>query len=311
VNLKTTILIIALLIFPVAAFAGNSDSEAANEQCNWQQYQKFGDRFFQAGEFYRAVTMYELAIACEPSLAEAAKIRFAIGRTYQLARRSDDAILAFSTVKTVYSDQPELASEAAFRMAETFYQDDKVRLSLNSLDSLIAQYPDSDFASQALYLKALLYAEKGDYNTSSRLFRELTEKYPESPLTARAGELAKTVEQGHDLQGKSPGLASLLSIIPGLGQVYCEQYGDATMAFIVNAIFGVLIWDSVRKAENIPHYGYGSTVVFAFIGSSFYFGNIYGAGAGAMRYNRNVRENFMGRVRNRAMIPGLKFEIKF
>lgn len=310
-KLQITLLLLALLILPATAFGEDNAGSAASETCDWRQYQKFGDRFYQAGEFYRAITMYELAVACEPDPEDAAKIGFAIGRTYQLARRGDDAILAFSKIRMAYADRPELASEAAFRMAETFYQDDKVRLSLNTLDSLIEQYPDSEFAAQAMYLKALLFAEKGSYSQSSQVFGELIEKYPDSSLSMRAGELAKTVEQGYDLPGKSPGLASVLSIIPGLGQVYCEQYGDAAMAFIVNAIFGVLIWDSVRKAENIPHYGYGSTVVFAFLGSSFYFGNIYGAGAGAMRYNRNVQENFLGRVRNRAMIPGLKFEIKF
>jgi hypothetical protein len=88
----------------------------------------------------------------------------------------------------------------------------------------------------------------------------------------------------------------LLSIIPGVGQIYTEHYSEALLSFAVNALFGFLSYDYFRKSQEIPNYGYTNFALFTSIGLSFYSANIYGAALSAKRYNEVAHKRLEERI---------------
>lgn len=80
---------------------------------------------------------------------------------------------------------------------------------------------------------------------------------------------------------KKPWLASVLSIVPGLGQIYTKQYSDAFLGMIPIYTFGAISVFSFSK--------YGTQSVFGWVNmgmsTGFYLGNIYGAYQSAKRIN--------------------------
>ena len=71
-----------------------------------------------------------------------------------------------------------------------------------------------------------------------------------------------------------------------MGQLYCERYEDALIAFLVNT---GLIWATVEAFSN-DLYALGS--VIGFVGLGFYAGNIYGAVGDAHKFNRRAVRTF-------------------
>ncbi|PID73598.1 MAG: hypothetical protein CSB33_03010 [Desulfobacterales bacterium] len=90
---------------------------------------------------------------------------------------------------------------------------------------------------------------------------------------------------------KDPVTAGVLSIIPGLGQVYCERYQDAFISFLLNGLLGAA---AVRSFEqDNPALG----GVISLVGIGFYGGNIVGARGSAVKYNDRADEEFLRQIR--------------
>ncbi len=87
---------------------------------------------------------------------------------------------------------------------------------------------------------------------------------------------------------KSPFLAGTLSaVVPGLGKVYTENYGDALMAFLFT---GINIWQAYRgfSKDGIKSvHGW----IFASLGAAFYLGNIFGSVKAAKRHNQKIDDD--------------------
>jgi hypothetical protein len=102
-------------------------------------------------------------------------------------------------------------------------------------------------------------------------------------LHSQAQWLSKEI--GKPLPEKSPVLAGLLSVIPGLGHVYLEEYGIAVTALAWNGLFGYATWDTFQKGYH------GAGTLLAALTLLWYSGTVYGAVSGAERYNRDARLN--------------------
>ena len=102
-----------------------------------------------------------------------------------------------------------------------------------------------------------------------------------------------------ELPTKSPALSGTLSIIPGGGQLYCNRYEDALIAFALNAGF---IWAAADAFDN-EQYGLGG--LLSFVGLGFYLGNIYGAVNDAHKYNQAQTGRFIDQLRRyQIRVPG-------
>jgi hypothetical protein len=86
-----------------------------------------------------------------------------------------------------------------------------------------------------------------------------------------------------EIPSKSPVAAGILSIVPGLGHFYIEEYGNGVVALMWNGAFLYALVDSIIDGR------YGQAVLIGLVESVWYTGTIFGAVAGAHRFNRDAR----------------------
>lgn len=94
---------------------------------------------------------------------------------------------------------------------------------------------------------------------------------------------------------KNPNKAAFMSIIPGLGQLYTNQYADGTLGIIPIYVNGALAYYAFSE--------YGVSSIFGWvnitIASGFYLGNIYGAFLSAKRLNELHLKKVNNEIKNR------------
>ena len=89
-------------------------------------------------------------------------------------------------------------------------------------------------------------------------------------------------QQGKQLKLRSPEVAGLLSVIPGLGYYYNGYKQTALSSFFVNSLF---IWAANQSFSN-GNDGLGTLI--GVFGIGFYSGNIYGSIMSAKETNRQI-----------------------
>lgn len=241
----------------------------------------FGDWLAEQGDYYRAIGEYQRALYHEPGEPTRTALLLRVARAYALG------------------NQAEKAAEIGGRLAR--------------------ESPAEELRPQALLVLAFARDRAGDHDTAASLLRKVYEPGAQGSIEARArllagiallrsgardGEAARVLEpvttdpqvgaaavalsraadRLHAVRLKSPALAGVLSgVLPGLGQLYLGEPDTAVAAFGVNALF---IWATV-DAFRSQHYGLGAAALA--VESLWYGGAIFGAVAGAHRYNRDYR----------------------
>ena len=91
---------------------------------------------------------------------------------------------------------------------------------------------------------------------------------------------------------KNPVLAGILSIIPGLGQIYTESYQSAMVALMINALFALAVVELFVR--DLYYTGIGASLVL----SVTYIGNILNAVNSAHQFNRSSSKPYLDRLQN-------------
>jgi tetratricopeptide (TPR) repeat protein len=205
-----------------------------------------------------------------------------MGRAQLLAGKPADAARSFENLIRRFENSPE-AVQAAFLQVEAWVRQDAPGQALLVLDSLIRSRPDRAIQDRARFRAAWIHIDSGNWPAARAAVNAIS---PENRARYRTDTLLADLAATDHIPTKSPTLAGGLSILPGLGQLYCQRYEDALIAFLVN---GGLIWASV-EAFNHDLYALGSVIGFVELG--FYAGNIYGAVGDAHKFNRRAIRSF-------------------
>ncbi|RME29932.1 MAG: hypothetical protein D6806_00765 [Deltaproteobacteria bacterium] len=83
-------------------------------------------------------------------------------------------------------------------------------------------------------------------------------------------------------------------MVPGLGHFYLGDYEVGFTALLWNALFGWAAADTLRRGQWGPGIMLGALELF------WYSGTVYGAVAGAHRFNRDARLNYLDELDRRA-----------
>lgn len=180
---------------------------------------------------------------------------------------------------------------------------------IDTCDALVAEGDAANAGDAAigkgecLYIQS--YARVGlarYYSTRHEFDKAVTqlEEVPDnSPIKPKAQATAQKVN-GLELPRKSPVLAGALSVVPGLGHFYIEEYGAGVAAILWNGVFIYAFVDSIFSRR------YGQAALIGLVESIWYSGTIFGAISGAHRFNRDARrivEEGMTRELNRMDDP--------
>ena len=251
---------------------------------------RFAESLFQERDYYRAITEYKRFLFLNPESPKAGWVRFRIGESYLEGGKLDAARFAFEDLLKTQKD-PRLRRWAFLAMARAFYKRGMLKQSAGVLDQLIPKLEDPDLEGYALYLSGCARLKIGAAEKAKSVFESVGADHQ---LAERAGWLAAQMERMQDLPEKSPVLAGMLSIVPGLGHIYLGEYAVAFTAFCWNGLFGFATYDAFQRG----YWGVGA--LLAALELLWYSGTIYGAVSGAHRYNRDARLNFYDELEERA-----------
>jgi tetratricopeptide (TPR) repeat protein len=256
-------------------------------------YLDFAEHLFKQADYYRAITEAKRFLYLHPDDPRQADAHMLIARSYYEAGQYENARESYLRV-IAQSDRLDLAAEAVMELGRTMERLDPQKEAPDYYRSMIAE-PNLPFENAeqlknaARYRLGWLHLDSGHWRDAEKTFTAIG---LDDPLKNSADQLARLALEGESLPSKSPQAAGLMSaLLPGAGQLYVGRYTDAAIAFCLNAAF---LWGTVEAYQS------ESWAVFGLLGlfeTAWYGGNIYNAVNGAHIHNREVREDFLKKVK--------------
>jgi tetratricopeptide (TPR) repeat protein len=140
-------------------------------------------------------------------------------------------------------------------------------------------------------LQGLSYVQETDWQNAEKCFASIP---LESKFSYNARICEKLSREGRMLGRKSPIVAGILGIVPGLGYLYDEYEQTALSSFVVNSLFIWGTFEALRKDNK------SIGAILGFFSLGWYTGNIYGSIISAQRGNIKANNDLI-----------IKFDIGF
>lgn len=241
---------------------------------------------FKNRQYVKAAQEYQRFTFFFPNHAQTRTAQFRAGQSYFLAKDPGTAISMFQPLTSL--DPPDdLSVEAFFKLSECYLTMNAPTHAVVQLNNVIALTNDESVRDRAHYRIGWIHIEMFDWKGARQAFGRLT---PNGRERHGLHQLDSALAESASIPRKNPALSGTLSIIPGGGQLYCQRYEDALIAFSLNALF---IWAAYDAFDN-EQYGLGGLV--SFVGLGFYIGNIYGAVNDAHKYNHMQKQQFTNKL---------------
>ncbi|RMD82082.1 MAG: hypothetical protein D6815_10100 [Candidatus Dadabacteria bacterium] len=237
-------------------------------------------------EYYRAITEYLRALFyAEQSLggAESDWIDLAvlgIGRCYSAG---GDAARASEWLRNhipQLHDQ-NIRDSAVELLLRSYLQAKQGRRILD-----LASRHDST-VSVPLVFQGLAHAQLGRWDRAASIFESLA---ADSTYGRAAQTYLAVSREAEKATRKSPRLARILGVVPGLGYLYSGHKQTAIAAFLVNGVFAAATIQAFSNDQDILG---GFMTLFSV---SWYAGSIYGSGKAAVRFNSAVQRRYWSQL---------------
>ncbi|WP_232364203.1 tetratricopeptide repeat protein [Desulforapulum autotrophicum] len=241
----------------------------------------YAQQCFNSGDPSTALVEFKRFIHFFPEDTRVRQAQFLTGQAYYATKRYEEARKIFETFLFPFSQDP-LVIEAYFMVSRTLEQMDKAGQAETVLQNLLLLTDDiatKDRVHASLGWMGLkqsqgmtpLALEKAETHINS-LSRSGADTYSRDRVN-------KTISTIRATKKKSPTLAGLTAIFPGMGFFYCERYQDALVSFVLNTALIMAAHESFERGN--PALGGAIT----FVEAGFYAGNIYGSISSAHKFN--------------------------
>ncbi|MBA4366293.1 MAG: hypothetical protein C0403_01490 [Desulfobacterium sp.] len=291
------------ILFPSAAQAGKEILLNPDDQF------LYAEDCFLKEDYINAASEFKRFIFFFPKDERKELANYKIGLSLYRSGKYQEAIQFFHQFQEEYGDTA-FSRNASFLIARSYLALDRKGDAIISLNNLTVLTKDIQIKDYAYYELGWIWLLQPSY----RLSTEENEKHAISYLKKvsaegydelKIAELENELQKYEALSQKNPIIAGSFSIVPGLGQLYCERYQDSVTAFLLNVAFGIAAF------EAFDHENYALGGLISTVGFGFYAGNIYGAVSSAHKYNRDQRMNFIEllKQKTRIQIP-FKYEDK-
>jgi tetratricopeptide (TPR) repeat protein len=274
---QTIYFIILLLTLPV---------DYSNAQNEADRQFEFAGELMKQERYKTSITEFQRFLFLFPNDKRVLDAQYQMGLAYQMQKQYVFAIDLYHKI-VENAPQKNIGIKAAYALSDCYQAKGRFLMAKNVLESLLQKTDQKKIMNETHYRLAWIDIRNKQID-SAIIHLNTIENPNEFPLrTIRHAIAAKK------LSPKKPYLAGMLSIVPGLGQVYCERYRDATLAFIVNGIIGWAAWESFDHDQ--PALG----TLISFFGLGFYSGNIYGAINSADKYNQRAEKKWYNQLKQR------------
>lgn len=280
------ILIALAFALPAISQAGPTIELNADKQF------QYAETCRQKGDFDTAIHEYKRFVHFFPDDPRTAEASFNIGMALFESGKFPEALEKFEVLSEGSPDSA-LTVQSFFMAAECNTRMNSPGRALRNLKNLAAISGDADVLDETRYRIGWIFLDAALWEKALENFDQISEKNREKYRLQRiSDELSKT----GSIPEKSPGLAGVLSIVPGGGYLYCGRHGDAAVSFIVN---GAMIFAAERSFENE---NYALAAILSLVEIGFYTGNIYGSVSAAHKYNRGKKAEFTDELKKRTRI---------
>ena len=143
---------------------------------------------------------------------------------------------------------------------------------------------DGELGDKSLILQGLSYAMETSWEYAEVSFARIG---PDSKFSDKARQCEKLSQDGRKLGLKSPAIAGILAVVPGLGYLYDGYKQTALSAFVVNSLF---IWGTI-EAFRRDNKSLGT--MLGVLSFGWYTGNIYGSVISAERRNMKLKNDLL------------------
>jgi outer membrane protein assembly factor BamD len=155
----------------------------------------------EAGSFAEAIRIYDQILGLPNSLAKA-EAQFRIAQTYQAEADQDpdnegtasQAVRAYEAVAQQYPDS-EFAGEALAHLVDYYIENSDYVQADDLLRQVFLDHPDADFLDQMLLKWALVAARMGDFQKAYDKCSQLVFEYPTSRFAGKAKQILQTLEK--------------------------------------------------------------------------------------------------------------------
>jgi len=243
----------------------------------------FAEQTMEKGDYLRAVVEFERFLQFFPEDKKAPKAKLLIAQCYLKAKDYEAARKSLHETLNAYKGTLA-GGKALFLMGESYYEQGLYEEAERYFKGVLGAYPDPELRNSSAYRLGWIQMQTGKWHEASETFKTVGAG---SPLFPNAQDLSAKSLGGELLPYKDPTTAGALSVVPGLGHVYCERYKDGLVAFLLNGLF---IWATIEAFhEDQEVLG----AVLGFVELGFYSGTIYSAVNSAHKHNRKLKDDFL------------------
>jgi tetratricopeptide (TPR) repeat protein len=244
---------------------------------------RFAEQTMEKGDTLRAVVEFERFLHFFPDDKRVPKARLLMAQCYLNAKDYESARKILNEALNVYRGTL-VGGKALFLMGESYYEQGLYEEAERYFKGVLGAYSDPELRNSASYRLAWIQMQTGKWQEASETFKTVGAG---SPLFLNAQDLSVKSLGGEQLPYKDPTIAGAMSVVPGLGHVYCERYKDGLVAFLLNGLF---IWATIDAFHGDQEV---LGAVLGFIELGFYSGTIYSAVNSAHKLNRKVKDDFL------------------
>lgn len=255
-----------------------------------QQY-RYAEHLFESGDYRAARLAYKRLLFYRPDTEFRDVADYRIAQSYYYQNRPERAEHLFREFLAVYPNSP-FRFRSQLMIGQLHFDDGEYSLARTALFELLNSTEDIEVVAAAHYLRGWCYVHTSDWNKAIAELRRVDTLQTGAPHGKNARRLANMLFEKTPLPHKSPQLAGWLStIVPGSGQLYVGSVKEGIFAAVLGGTFMYLVADAIRERRYVDGAG------ISLIGCQFYWGNRVEAQRLASEYNSH---------RERELIEALK-----
>jgi outer membrane protein assembly factor BamD (BamD/ComL family) len=247
----------------------------------------YAQKCFEERDYSTAMVEFKRFAHFFPKDQRARQAKFHTGKALYHLKDYNKAKQVFDTFLFPFSEDP-LITEAYFMLGSTYEQMGKRGRAETVLQNLLMLTDDiatKDRIHATLGWTHLKRSQEMDPAALERAEANIDKISPAGAQPYGKQRLKETITTIKQEKEKSPAIAGAVSLVPGMGFLYCERYRDAAISFLLNAALIMAAHESFDNGNE----ALGG--VISFVEAGFYSGNVYGSISSAHKYNRNLRQN--------------------
>jgi tetratricopeptide (TPR) repeat protein len=246
-----------------------------------------GDKFMKTGSYEAAITEYKRFLFFNPKSEYKGYANFKMGLAYRHLYKWQESIDA---LKTSISESPESAEERRIILGTTLIANGNYNLAKIELIKAYKNSVSPSIHRKSLYFQGIASVYMSHWDASAEAFNRFYAEYNEKLANNRVEEINSILTNTRNSY-KSVRTARLLStIVPGLGQIYADNWRDALNAMALNGLTMGLLANAIYRKS------YRDSIIMFFIAMRYYTGNRYKAEVDVREYNKSLDRETAERI---------------